>query len=99
MTLPFVVNENVFGYFPELGYSRERGAERTTDGFTYKDAVSFAWLSETKIMVLVQIIDEYLGNASLTFAFNGDEATAMFARTAEDFLWEYDGQARARLKN
>ena len=99
MTLPFVVNENVFGYFPELSYSRERGAERTTDGFMYKDAVSFAWLSETKIMVLVQIIDEYLGNASLTFAFNGDEATAMFARTAEDFLWEYDGQARAKLKN
>jgi hypothetical protein len=49
-------------------------------------------------MVLVQIIDEYLGNASLTFAFIDDEATVMFSRTAEDFLWDYDGQAHAKIK-
>ena len=98
MEIPFQVNKNVFGLFPELGYSRERGAVRTTDGHMYKDAVSFAWCQENKIMLLVQIIDEYFGNASLTFAFNGDEATAMFARTAEDFLWDYDGQAYAKIK-
>ena len=98
MELPFLMNKNKLGKFPELGYSRERGAVRTTDGFTYRDAVSCAWLCDNKIMVLVQIIDEYLGNASLSFAFNEGEATVIFAKTAEDFLWGYDGEARAYLK-
>lgn len=98
ISLPFFVNKNAFGKFPELGYSRERGAVRTTDGYTYKDAVSLAWDSDNKIMMLVQIIDEYFGNATLTFAFNENEATVVFGKTAEDFLWEYDGQARAILK-
>ena len=98
LDLPFEVNKNVFGLFPELGYSRERGAVRTTDGHMYKDAVSLTWYQDNKIMVLVQIIDEYLGNTSLTFAFIDDEATVMFAKTAEDFLWDYDGQAHAKIK-
>ena len=98
MELPFLVNANKLGNFPELGYSRERGRVRTTDGFTYKDAVSLAWDSENKIMVFVQIIDEYFGNTTMSFAFNEDEATVQFCKTAEDFLWEYSGQARAKLK-
>ena len=98
MELPFLVNANKLGNFPELGYSRERGRVRTTDGFTYKDAVSLAWDSENKIMVFVQIIDEYFGNTTMSFAFNEDEATVQFCKTAEDFLWEYSGQSRAYLK-
>ena len=96
LNLPFVVNENCFGLFPELGYSKEYGAVRTTDGHMYKDAVSFAWIDDNVIMIHVQLIDDYFGNATLKFAFNGDRATVEFNSTAEDFLWGYDGQARAR---
>ncbi|MBO5212781.1 MAG: serine hydrolase [Clostridia bacterium] len=95
MCLPFFVNKNRFGLFPELGYSQDVGGQRTTDGSRYKDAVSFAWLQDNKIRIFVQIIDRYLGNASLTFAFNGDDATVCFYKTAEDFLWNYNGQATA----
>ena len=98
MELPFYVNQNCFGYFPELGYSKEYGHVRTTDGHRYKDAVSFAWLQDNKIMLLAQIIDDYFGNASLTFAFKDDVATVLFCNTAEDFLWGYDGQAWAKIK-
>ena len=98
MELPFYINKNRFGLFPELGYSRERGRTRTTDGFMYKDAVSATWAQDNKLIIFVQIIDEYFGNASLSFAFNRDEATVLFYKVAEDFLWGYDGQTGARLK-
>ncbi len=98
MALPFYINKNRFGNFPELGYAKERGRVRTTDGHTYKDAVSATWAQDNKLLVFVQIIDEYFGNASLTFAFKDNEATVLFYKVAEDFLWGYDGQAMAKIK-
>ena len=98
LELEFGINKNRFCLFPELGYSRERGRTRTTDGFKYKAPVSAAWAQENKLLIFVQIIDEYFGNASLTFAFKDDEATVLFYKVAEDFLWGYDGQVGAHLK-
>lgn len=89
--MPFGVNHNVFGQFPQLGYSNEYGAVPTTDGFTYKDAVSIAWLEEKDILLSVQIIDKYFGNMSARFSFKGDEVFANFQKTAEHFLNEYQG--------
>jgi len=96
MALPFSVNKNKFGEFPELGYSQDVGATRTTDGSKYKDAVSLAWLQENKILIFAQLIDRYFGNTSLFFSFNGDNATVTARKTAEDFLWNYQGNARAK---
>lgn len=98
LELEFAINKNHFCLFPELGYSRERGRVKTTDGFKYKAAVSAAWVQENKLTIYVQIIDEYFGNANLTFAFKGEEATVLFSKVAEDFLWGYDGQVGAKLK-
>ena len=95
MELPFYINKNRFGNFPELGYAKERGRVRTTDGHTYKDAVSATWAQDNKFLIFVQVIDEYFGNAHLTFAFKGDEATVLFTNHAEDFFWGYDGQTGA----
>lgn len=97
--LPFKVNGNKFGLFPEDGYSKEYGGIRTTDGHKYKDAVSFAWLQENKIMVCVQIIDEYFGNASLIFSFKDNKAVITAERNAEDFLWDYFGEAVAESES
>ena len=96
LELPFSMNKNYFGKFPELGYSQEYGGLRTTDGSKYDCATSLAWLQDNKILIYTQIIDRYFGNASLTFAFNGDNATLSFDKTAEDFLWNYKGVATAK---
>lgn len=90
-TLPFGVNCNEFGQFPQFGYSNECGAVATTDGFTYKDAVSLAWVSERELLLFVQIIDKYFGNMSAHFYFKGDEVYAVFQKAAEYFLNEYQG--------
>ncbi len=99
LELEFCINKNCLCLFPELGYSKDRGGERTTDGHRYKAAVSAAWVQENKLLMLVQIIDEYFGNASLTFAFKGDTATVLFNKVAEDFLYGYSGQTSAKIKN
>lgn len=87
--LPFGVNHNVFGKFPQLGYSNEFGGVETDDGFMYNDAVSFAWYEDKKIMMLVQIIDRYFGNMSIMLSFKGDEVAGVISYTAENFLKEY----------
>ena len=96
MELPFYINENRFGLFPELGYAKERGRVKTTDGHKYESAISATW-ENNKFLIFVQIIDEYFGNASLSFAFIDDRATVLFSKIAEDFLWGYDGQCEANL--
>ena len=94
--IPFGVNHNVFGKFPQYGYPDEYGATPTTNGFLYDDAVSLAWLEEKKIMMYVQIIDKYFGNMSVTFAFKGDAVYARFQKVAEYFLTEYQGALTAK---
>ncbi len=96
--IPFGINHNVFGKFPQLGYSNDFGGLKTDDGFMYKDAASATWLEEKKIIVTVQIIDRYFGIMSGVFAFNEGLCTAQFAKAAEDFLDEYQGELSARIK-
>ena len=96
--LPFGINCNEFGKFPQLGYSNDFGGLRTTDGFTYDDAVSAAWLQDNKLAIRVQIIDRYFGNGTWFFAFNGEDATVRMTKTAEDFMNEYQGYAVAKRR-
>lgn len=98
LELEFYVNENRFGLFPELSYSKEVGGVRTTDGHKYKDAVSLAWLQDNKILILIQIIDDYFGNASMVFAFKDEHLVIQSSKTAEDFLYGYDGIAIGKVK-
>ena len=97
--IPFGVNHNVFGQFPQFGYSGDYGALPTTDGSTYKDAVSFAWLEEKDLLLFVQIIDRYFGNLSVRFSFKGDEVYATFQKAAEHFLNEYQGALLGKKVN
>ena len=93
--IPFGINKNVFGLFPELGYSDEVGREITTNGHMYHDAVSLRFTEEKKVQMKVQIIDKYFGNFLATFAFVGDEVSCKFTSTAENFLREYNGRFEA----
>ena len=98
MVLPFNLNSNYFGKFPELGYSGDVGGVRTTDGSKYDCATSGAWLCDNKIMLFAQLIDRYFGNVSMCFGFNEEHITVTFYKTAEDFLWNYNGQAYGKLE-
>ncbi len=93
--LPFGINHNVFGKFPQLGYSDEVGRLCTTNGFMYDDAVSLRFTQDNKLQLRVQIIDRYFGNFLATFAFCGDEAVCKCSAAAENFLREYNGEFTA----
>lgn len=97
-TIKFGINKNVFGKFPQLGYSDGVGGAVTTDGFMYDDAVSAAWTCDGKLILKVQIIDKYFGNMSVVFAFKGDTVVCNFTKCAEAFLDEYAGRFIAKMK-
>ncbi|MBE6778757.1 MAG: serine hydrolase [Ruminococcaceae bacterium] len=89
--LPFGLGKNVFGKFPQLGYSDEYGVTPTTNGFMYDCAASAAWGNEQKLLLRVQVIDRYLGNMFAIFSFKDDCASITMRKTAEAFLNEYQG--------
>ena len=90
--LPFGMGKNVFGKFPQTGYSREYGVLPGPDDFRYDCAAGAVWSEPQKLTLRVQIIDTYLGNFLTTVSFKADTAVVNMAKTAEWFLLEYNGQ-------
>ena len=82
--------KNIFGKFPEEGYSKEVGGE-SEPGHKYDAAFSYAFETDGNLLIQCRIIDEYLGNLSIFFGFNGEYATVRFVKKAENFLREYEG--------
>lgn len=97
--IPFGLCENVFGTFPQDGYSDGAGCVPTTDGFRYRSATSGAWTAENVFRLDVQIIDRYFGNLTMLFGFAGDEVYLKMIKTAEAFLDEYQGTAVGRMRS
>ena len=96
--LPFGFGRNVFGKFPQYGYSDLYCRVPTTNGFLYDCAASAAWGEEQKLLLRVQIIDRYFGNMFAIFSFRDDVATVTMSKTAEYFLMEYVGEFVAILE-
>ena len=94
-TVYFGMGKNVFGKFPEEGYSDLVGAEYAKGNF-YKCAASAAWLDEIRLGIHIQAIDKYFGRLSIILAFR-DEKTLGIKMTpaAECFFTEYSGFAEA----
>lgn len=82
--------KNIFQQFPQTGYSADVGAWNGGD-HTYKCAASFAWGTENQLLITVQIIDEYIGNLYINFAYRDSHARIKMIGDAENFLEEYDG--------
>ncbi|MBO5928570.1 MAG: serine hydrolase [Clostridia bacterium] len=89
--LPFGFGKNVFGKFPQEGYSDEIGGIPAPGNY-YDCAVSCGWVEEQKLHLDVQIIDKYLARLSIEISFK-DETTVCvrMRRFAEAFLNEYQG--------
>lgn len=96
--LPFGLGKNVFGKFPQWGYSDEYGGLSGGDDFFYDCAASAAWREEQKLVLKVQIIDKYLGNFFAIFSFRDGDACVHISKTAEDFLHEYYGWINAKAE-
>lgn len=96
--IPFGMNKNVFGKFPQYGYYDEHGGVKMTNDFTYKDAVSATWRDDNKLTIFVQIIDNYFGNCTMNFSFRDEYATVQMRSNAEYFLQEYYGDFVAKME-
>ena len=90
--LPFGMGKNVFGKFPQGGYSDLHAGAPGPENFYYDCAASAVWAEPQKLNLRVQIIDKYLGNFLATFSFRENFAMITMAKTAEGFLNEYHGQ-------
>ena len=90
--LPFGLKQNAFGFFPQYGYSDQRGNVHEITDFRYRCAASAGWIEEKKLQLKVQIIDRYFGNLVITFGFRDKDTVGVhMAKRAEDFLNEYNG--------
>lgn len=93
--IAFRMCENAFGAFPQEGYADEVGTVKTKGHF-YRCAASAAWIEPKKLFLKVQIIDKYFGNLGITIGFDGSGKAGLYcAKSAEDFLNEYEGFAEA----
>ena len=66
-------------------------------GNYYKCAASAAWVEENKLRIVVQIIDRYFGNLSITLGFQENKVGVYMQKHAEDFLDEYKGYAHGEI--
>lgn len=94
--LKFGMCRNEFGKFPQFGYSDEHGGAVSNNGYLYDCAASAAWREDKKLMLRCRIIDKYLGNLTVIFAFKDDLVTVHMLGNAENFLKEYNGELVAK---
>ena len=96
--LPFGMKRNLFGKFPQRGYSDGYGnVHDEQSDFLYGCAASGGWLEPRKLQLKVQILDRYFGLLTATFGFTEDLLCgARMVKAAEDFLSEYNGWMIAR---
>ena len=97
--LRFGMRKNVYGKFPQLGYSDDRGNVHELTGFRYDCAASAGWVDERTLQLRVQIIDRYFGSMTASFGFRDENTVAVrMVKAAEDFLGEYQGWMAAQAQ-
>ena len=93
--LSFGLGQNVFGSFPQEGYSDLVGTV-SAPGHKYACACSADWPEVQKLRIRVQIIDKYFGNLAIVLGFrDADHVSVRMSKTAEHFLQEYNGVLNA----
>lgn len=93
--LLFGMGRNVACLLDEPTYSGETIGQPNNVG--YKCLCSGAWTGETTFALKVQVVDDYLGNMTLTFDL-GDEPRLTGQKTAEWFLDEYKIKSESYIK-
>ena len=57
----------------------------------YRATSCAAWTEEQKLVIRSFIIDDHLGNLTITLSFKGNQIGVYMHKTAEFFLNEYEG--------
>jgi hypothetical protein len=96
--ISFGLGYNEFGIFPQEGYADQVG-NTVTKGRFYRCAASAGWTETDKLLMKVQIIDEYFGNLNMSVSFKEDKIMVSMIKVAEDFLNEYQGYAWGTCKD
>ncbi len=95
-TIYFGMDKNVFGTFPQEGYSDMVGNEYASGNY-YKCATSAAWTHERNLQILVQVIDKYFGRLYMRVTFTEDgQIAVMMHKDCENFMNEYSGYAQGK---
>lgn len=77
--------------FPETHYPGEKLGERC--GRMYKSINCGAWVEEKKLVIRTYIIDDYIGNLTITLSYKNNEIGVSMRKNAQFFLDEYQGFA------
>ncbi len=97
-TIYFGIEKNVFGVFPQEGYSDMVGNEYAPGNY-YKCASSATWTHERNLQILVQVIDKYFGRLFMRVTFTEDGKLAIsMHKDSENFMNEYQGYAEGTAK-
>lgn len=95
--LSFGLGKNVFGKFPQEGYSDMVGS-LYEKGHYYDCAASAQWLEKRILYLSVQVIDKYFGQLHMYFSFTEDNGIFVdMYKHAEDFMNEYAGRSKGKL--
>lgn len=95
--IKFGFGYNEFQKFPQTGYA-DIVATIPVEGHMYECACSAEWADEQKLLIVVQIIDKYFGKLKIGLSFRDDLVQVEMKKAAEAFLFEYDGEAKGRVK-
>ncbi len=89
--LHFGIKKYLEGNFPETHYFGETFGEPVNR--MYRSISCGTWVEPGKLLIKTYIIDDYLGNLTMTLSFKGEEVGFSVHKTAEFFLDEYQGFA------
>ena len=94
----FGMCNNLYGTFPEEGYSDLIGNEYAAGNF-YQSATSAAWVEPAKLGIHVMAIDKYFGRLSIIISFKGEDTVGiLMTPAAENFFNEYNGFAEGHAE-
>lgn len=82
--------------FPETHYPGERLG--TPANRMYRCINSASWADENTLIISVHIIDDFVGNLTMTFGFRENKIGITMRKYAQFFLDEYNGFAGGRMK-
>ncbi|MBQ7039364.1 MAG: serine hydrolase [Clostridia bacterium] len=88
--LKFGFGKAVKGVFPQEGYS---GKTVGSSDHLYNCLASGAWTDDNKLVLKIDLIDDYFGNLCIHLGYKGDEIGIGMQKHAEFFLNEYNGFA------
>ena len=94
--IKFAMGEYIESTFPETHYSGE--VLTVPVNREYRCRACGAWVSDNQILIRSYIIDDYLGNLTITIGFKGNKIGLKMVKNAEFFLEEYEGCAGGEAK-